>query len=118
MRILVVDDNRDAAESLRMLLSLYGHDVQAFCDAPSALAAAKDRLFDVVLFDLAMPKMDGHELSRRLRQTPGTEKALLVCVTGVQGEAAERASREAGCNYHLLKPVATEELLRVLALKK
>jgi CheY-like chemotaxis protein len=114
-RILVVDDNVDAAESLRMLLSLEGHEVQIAHDGPAALRVVQEMQPDVVLLDIGLPRMDGYEVARQLRQLPSVEKVLLVALTGYGQEDDRRRSQEAGFNAHLVKPADLDSLRSVLA---
>jgi CheY-like chemotaxis protein len=96
-RILVVDDNVDAAESLALLLRLGGHEVRVACDGPGALAAAQAEPPEMVVLDLGMPGMDGFEVARRLRALPGSKDALLVALTGwAQAEPPEIEGIHAG----------------------
>ena len=103
-RILVVDDNVDAAETLAMLLRLSGHHVRVAHDGPAALEAARSLPPEVVLLDIGMPGMDGYEVARRLRQLPGLAGAVLVALTGWGQEQDRRRSKEAGFDHHLTKP--------------
>ena len=112
--VLVVDDSRDCAESLALLVRLWGHEADAAYDGPAAIEAAGARTPDVVLLDIAMPKMDGYELARRLRQTEGVEQALLVAISGHGQEADVQRCQEAGIDCHFLKPVDPDELKQVL----
>ncbi|MCP3713242.1 response regulator [Paraburkholderia sp. CNPSo 3274] len=116
LRVLIVDDNHDAAESLTMLLS--EHEVQSAYDGEDALAIATDFHADIVILDIGLPGINGHELARRLRAQPGTARAVLVALSGF-GTAEDRAqSREAGCEQHFVKPVDPQALidfLRVVA---
>ena len=114
-RVLIVDDNRDAADSLAVLLKLAGHEVRVAYDGPSALAEAPNFRPDVVLLDIGLPRMDGCEVARRLRQQPGMENVLLVALTGFGQEQDRRRSHEAGFNAHCVKPVDFEVLQAVLA---
>lgn len=114
-RILVVDDNVDAAESLALLLRLEGHDVQVAHDGPAALAAVEAEPPDLVFLDIGMPVMNGYEVARRLRQRPGLENLVLVAMTGWGQEEDQRRSREAGFDYHLIKPVEPGALHQLLA---
>ncbi|HVP60519.1 MAG TPA: ATP-binding protein [Myxococcaceae bacterium] len=108
LRVLVVDDNVDAAESLRELFTLLGHEVQVAHDGPAGLYLAEQRLPDLALLDLGLPGMDGYELARRLRaMAPG---ACVVAATGYGQEVDRRASREAGFDRHLVKPLRVDEL--------
>ena len=114
-RILVVDDNRDAAQALRLLLEGDGHEVRVAGDGRSGLAAAKEYRPDVALLDIGLPKMSGYELARRMREEPSLESTLLVAVTGY-GQMHDRARASAsGFHHHLVKPVefsALQQLLR------
>ncbi len=116
-RILVVDDNVDAAEGLARLLRLAGHDVQSCHDGASALAAVETRLPEFVFLDLGMPGMDGLEVARRLRQRPDATALMLVAVTGWGQEADRRRTAEAGFDRHLVKPVDADELRGLLSMR-
>ena len=113
-RILVVDDNVDAAESLAMLLRLEGHDVRVAHDGTAGLAAVEADPPDLVFLDIGMPVMNGYEVAMRLRQRPGLEHLLLVAMTGWGQEEDRRRSQEAGFNHHLVKPADPEALHQVL----
>jgi signal transduction histidine kinase/ActR/RegA family two-component response regulator len=104
-RILVVDDNKDSAESLAVLLKNSGHEVHTAHDGPTALEAARSNPPDVVLLDIGLPGQSGLETARRMRQELGLDKALLVAVTGYGQEDDVRRSLEAGFNAHLVKPL-------------
>jgi PAS domain S-box-containing protein len=114
-RVLVVDDNADAAESLAILLRLQGQDVRVAHDGPSGLTAAAAERPDVVFLDIGMPGMDGYEVCRRLRQQPGLNGMVVVALTGWGQEEDRRRSQEAGFDRHLVKPVGIEALREVLA---
>jgi two-component system CheB/CheR fusion protein len=114
-RILVVDDNIDAAETLAVLLRMAGHEVRTAHDGPAALDAARTYQPEVVLLDIGMPAMDGYEVARRVRQVPGMEKVLLVALTGYGQEDDRRRSRDAGIDHHLVKPADMEALQAVVA---
>jgi two-component system, chemotaxis family, CheB/CheR fusion protein len=114
-RVLAVDDNVDAVESLAMLLGLQGHEVRTAYDGPAALAAADAFQPDVILLDIGLPKLDGYEVARRLRQQPAFEKVLLVAVTGY-GQAEDRLrANQAGFDVHLVKPADPVVLKKLLA---
>ncbi len=115
LRVLVVDDNADAAESLAMLLRLWGHDVAVAQDGPAALRTAAARPPEVALLDIGLPGMDGYELARLLRQQPGPGRAVLVALTGWGQEEDRRRAREAGFDHHLVKPVDLSALQGLLA---
>jgi PAS domain S-box-containing protein len=114
-RILVVDDNEDAAESLAQFLRMKGQEVRTAYRGPAALEAAGAFLPEVVLLDIGMPGMDGYEVARRLRRESGLEKILLVALTGYGREEDRRRSREAAIDHHLVKPVDPEALGTLLA---
>ncbi|SFC20058.1 hybrid sensor histidine kinase/response regulator [Massilia yuzhufengensis] len=115
VRVLVVDDNADAAQMLATLLEAHGHLVSVEYDGNSGLARALREQPDAMLLDIGLPDMDGHELARRLRAAPGTANATLIALTGYgQREDRERA-HQAGFDQHLVKPADLSELLRILA---
>ena len=104
-RFLVVDDNRDAAESLKTLLKLLGADVHVVYSGPEALEAVAVYKPEIVLLDIGMPGMDGHEVARRLRQQPQFQDLTLIAVTGWGQEEDRYRSQSAGFDHHLVKPV-------------
>jgi signal transduction histidine kinase/ActR/RegA family two-component response regulator len=112
-RILVVDDNLDAAQSLGLILNAAGHEVRTAYDGASALEAARAYLPDVVLLDIGLPGMDGYEVARRIRAMPALHNRLLVAVTGHGQEHDKHRSQMAGFSAHLVKPVDLK-LLRAL----
>jgi signal transduction histidine kinase/ActR/RegA family two-component response regulator len=114
-RILVVDDNRDAAESLGMLLKLLGADVRVAYDGPEALEAFAEYQPAVVLLDIGMPGMDGFEVARRLQQQPGSKDVTFIALTGWGQEGDRQRSRSAGFQYHLIKPADIHALETLLA---
>jgi PAS domain S-box-containing protein len=114
-RVLVVDDNRDSANSLGMLLDVMDYEVKVAFDGASALEELDSFDAEAVFLDIDMPKMDGYEVARRIRQRRRPEDVVLVAITG-WGQDGDRArSREAGFDHHLLKPVEIESLRAVLA---
>ncbi|MEZ4234569.1 MAG: response regulator, partial [Myxococcota bacterium] len=113
-RILVVDDNLDAAASLSMLLELAGYEVREAHDGLEAVAAAADQRFDAVLLDLGMPRLDGIGACRRIRATPEGQGLWIAALTGWGAEADRRRTAEAGFDEHLVKPVDPDHLLRLL----
>jgi PAS domain S-box-containing protein len=113
-RVLVVDDNEDAATSLSMLLSLHGHQVEIAHDGQAALAVAARFAPHVVFLDLGMPGMDGYEVARRLRQQPGMERAVLAALTGWGQQQDRRRTSDAGFDHHLVKPPEAGALESVL----
>lgn len=114
-RILVVDDNADAAEAMAVLLRLAGHDVRTARDGLEALAVAEQFLPDVALLDLGMPRMDGYETATRMRGGPGGACVTLIALTGWGQPQDRRRTSEAGFAAHLVKPVTDHELFRTLA---
>jgi CheY-like chemotaxis protein len=113
-RILVVDDNADAAVSLSMFLRLKGHEVQVAHDGTAGLAAASSYRPDVAFLDIGMPGMDGYELARRIRLDPDLKSVALVALTGWGQEEDRRRSSEAGFDHHLVKPVDPDDLRQLL----
>lgn len=113
-RILVVDDNVDAAESLAMMLSHVGHEVRTAHDGPTGVEQAAVFEPDVIFLDLGMPGMDGYETARMVRDLHGNHKKL-VALTGWGQEDDRRRTREAGFDAHLVKPVSLADLQEVLA---
>jgi PAS domain S-box-containing protein len=114
-RILVADDLPDAVESLAMMLRLAGHEVQTAHDGLEAVQAAASFWPDVVFLDIGMPKMNGFEAARHIRQQPWGKEMLLVAVTGWGQEEDKRRTFEAGFNHHLTKPVEPKALEKLLA---
>ena len=115
VRVLVVDDNVDAADGLALLLDLQGHASRVAYDGESALEAAKDFRPEVAILDIGMPGMDGYELARRLREAPETATAILVAMTGWGQEEDLRRAKEAGFHHHVVKPADPDELEKLLA---
>ena len=115
LRILIVDDSRDAAESLGMMLRLLGCEVYTAHDGPSGLLALAQHKPDVALLDIGMPGMDGYEVARRARQQPALQGIVLIALTG-WGQAEDRVqSDQAGFDHHLVKPVELPVLQALLA---
>jgi signal transduction histidine kinase len=114
-RVLVVDDNVDAAESLALLLRLGGHEARVAHDGPSALMLAEAEPPEVAFLDIGMPGMDGYELARRLREQPALRGVLLVALTGWGQDEDRRRTREAGFDAHEVKPVSPEALEELLS---
>jgi CheY-like chemotaxis protein len=115
LRILIVDDYADAAESMAMLLQMEGHDVETADCGMKAIERAHVFHPQVVLLDIGLPDLDGYEVAKRLRLLPETQDAILIALTGY-GRAEDRErSQSAGFNHHLLKPVNLETLLALLS---
>jgi CheY-like chemotaxis protein len=118
LRVLVVDDWPDTAESMAVLLRLWGHDVRIAHDGPAALAVAAVYRPDVVLLDVGLPGMDGYQVAQQMRNDPRLREAFLISLTGYGQDSDLWRSREAGCDRHLLKPVDPEVLERLLAARR
>ncbi|MEO7159272.1 MAG: PAS domain-containing protein [Polaromonas sp.] len=115
-RVLAVDDNVDAVQSLAMLLKMSGHEVELAYDGPSALEAALAMRPDVVLLDIGLPGLTGYEVAQQLRQQAGFSDIVLVALTGYGRETDRQLSQEAGFDYHLVKPANFHEVEQILAL--
>lgn len=115
LRVLCVDDNRDAADTLGILLELGGYQTRVCYDGPTALVAADDFRPDAAILDLTMPGMDGDELARRLRATEWGHTLPLVALTALSGDDARARTTSAGFDLHLVKPVHPDRLANVLA---
>jgi signal transduction histidine kinase/DNA-binding response OmpR family regulator len=113
-RVLVVDDNRDSADSLAMLLKIAGYLPQLAYDGKSALELANVDRPDIVLLDIGLPGIDGYEVARRLRANEATKSAFLVAISGYGRDESRELSESAGFNHHFVKPVVLEELLATL----
>jgi CheY-like chemotaxis protein len=114
-RVLVVDDNRDAGESLEMLLRVLGVESRVVHDGESALAALRAFRPEMVLLDLGMPGMDGYEVARRIRERPEDGEPVVIALTGWGQPEDRRRTREAGFDHHLVKPVGLGVLQSLLA---
>jgi PAS domain S-box-containing protein len=114
-RVLIVDDNQDGAESLAMLLELHGHETYKVYDGVEAVDAAGRLRPDAVLLDIGLPRLDGYEVCRRIREQPWGKKMLLVALTGWGMEEDRHRSRDAGFDTHMVKPLNYEVLVKLLA---
>lgn len=117
LRVLIVDDDRDASEMLAALVDLWGHDAQCAYGGRAALALAMAATPDVVLLDLGMPEMDGCELARNLRRGAGMKGQLLIAVTGFTSEQLRKQCHEAGIDLFLVKPVEAQVMETLLMLE-
>jgi PAS domain S-box-containing protein len=115
LRVLVVDDNRDGADSLAMMLRIMGNDVRAPYDGQQGVDLAGEFRPDVVLLDIGLPKLNGYEACRRIREQPGGNGVVLIAVTGWGQDEDRRRSREAGFDHHMVKPVEPQSLMKLLA---
>ncbi len=110
-----MEDSRDAAESLRMLLEVLGHEVRIARTGMEGVTAAEQWRPEVVVSDIGLPGIDGYEVARRVRRLPGLEDVLLVALTGYGSEEDRLRAREAGFSHHLVKPADPADLQRLLA---
>lgn len=118
LRVLIVDDNSDAADTLGELVRLWGHDALRAYGGAMALATASATSPDVVLLDIAMPEMDGCELAMQLRKQAGLQDCFLIAVTGIGGEKHRRQCHLAGIDLFLVKPVEPVVLETLLMLER
>ena len=114
-RILVVDDNRDGAASLAMLLTVMGNDTRTAHDGLDGVEQAEAFRPDLIVLDIGLPRLNGYDACRRIRQRPWAKNTLIVAATGWGQDEDRRRSKEAGFDYHLVKPVDAAELHRLLA---
>ncbi|WP_426104154.1 hybrid sensor histidine kinase/response regulator [Massilia sp. TSP1-1-2] len=114
-RIMIVDDNADAATMLGMLLEASGHEVMVENRSLAGLKLATEALPAICILDIGLPDMDGYELARRLREVRGLERALLIAVTGYGQESDRQRAFAAGFDHHMVKPVDAQKLLRIVA---
>lgn len=115
LRVMIVDDNHDAAHTLKLFLQAAGHEVDVAYSAAEALALVRQHALDACVLDIGLPDMDGNALARQLRALPATRGALLVAATGY-GQQQDRAqAREAGFDHYLVKPVDTAQLAAMLS---
>jgi signal transduction histidine kinase/CheY-like chemotaxis protein len=114
-RILVVEDNRDSAESMATLLRLTGNEATVASDGEEAIAAAEKQRPDVILLDIGLPKLNGYDVCRRIRGNPWAKDIFIIALTGWGQKEDRRKSAEAGFDGHLVKPVEHGELMRLLA---
>jgi CheY-like chemotaxis protein/anti-sigma regulatory factor (Ser/Thr protein kinase) len=114
-RVLIVDDNRDSADSLAMLMEITGNKAYMAHDGVEAVAAIEKHRPEVVLLDIGLPGLDGHEVCRRVREQPWGKDIVIIALTGWGQDDDRRRSEEAGFNGHLVKPVDYDKLLELLA---
>ena len=115
LRILIVDDNRDGADSLAEMLRLMGNDTRTAYDGQQGVAVTGDFRPDVVLMDIGLPKLNGYEAARRIREQPWGKHAVLIAVTGWGQDEDRRRSHDAGFDHHMVKPVDPAALMKLLA---
>jgi CheY-like chemotaxis protein len=115
LRILIVEDDDDTADCMAMVLRMHGHDVAVARDGPTALQMADANAPDVVLLDIAMPKMDGWRLAKELRCHTERKRPLLIAISGYGAPSDKSHSQEVGIDVHLIKPVKAGVLEELLA---
>ena len=114
-RVLIIEDNRDARTTMRMLLSMgHGHVVHEAEDGESGVRSALELRPDVALVDVGLPDMNGHEVARRIRAELDAGSITLIAITGYGSEEDRQLARDAGFDAHLVKPVDSAALLRIL----
>jgi CheY-like chemotaxis protein len=114
-RVLAVDDDRDGVETLQVLLEAFGHDVRIAYDGPTAIDIARTFRPEVVLLDLALPRMNGYEVAAQIFDLLGFDNVAIVAMTGYGQETDRQRTRKARFSDHLVKPVGAAELAAVLA---
>ena len=114
-RLVIVDDNPDSAESMRVMFRLLGYDARVASDGGSVVELAASFRPDAVLLDIGLPDIDGYEVARRLRADPRTSDVLIIAITGFAREEDIRRSDRAGIDEHLVKPVDPDRVLERLA---
>jgi CheY-like chemotaxis protein len=115
LRVLVVDDNQHTASSLEMVLRTMGNDIRTAYDGETALAEAADFHPNVALLDIGLPKLNGYEVCRRIRQEPWGRAMVLIALTGWGRDADRRSAEQAGFDYHMVKPVDPQVVMSLLA---
>ena len=110
-----MEDNPDVARSIARLLAVAGHDVRVAQDGESGVGAAREFAPDAILVDIGLPVVDGLQVARRIRQEPGLGNVLLIALTGYGQDADRQATRDAGFDYHLAKPVDFKTIESALA---
>jgi CheY-like chemotaxis protein len=114
LRIVVIDDNRDAADMLAMMLGLDGHQTRVEYDPVAGLDTLRDFAADVVFCDIGLPQMDGYEVARRIKADTAHSQPILVALTGWGSQEDKNRAKAAGFNFHVTKPVAPEAVRALL----
>jgi CheY-like chemotaxis protein len=114
-RVIIVEDNRATADTLRHLLHLSGYDVRVAYDGPEGVRVAQEWSPDIVLCDIGLPGLDGYGVATALRQHPATASARLIAITAYGSDEARRRTREVGFEKHFVKPIDPDVLLDLLA---
>jgi CheY-like chemotaxis protein len=115
-RVLVVDDNRDVARTLTLMLQLRGHEVRTAHDGAEAVQVADEFRADVILLDIGLPEMNGYDVARHIRQQPWGKNVALIALTGWGREEDHRRAMQAGFDHHLTKPVKADVVEQLIAL--
>jgi CheY-like chemotaxis protein len=115
LRVLVMEDNPDVARSMARLLAVAGHDVRVAQDGESGISVAREFAPEAILVDIGLPVMDGFAVARRIRQEPGLRNVLLIALTGYSRDTDRQATRDAGFDHHLAKPVDFKTIQSTLA---
>jgi CheY-like chemotaxis protein len=113
-RVLVVEDIRETADTLQVMLELSGHEVAVVYSGPEGVAVAKVFRPDVLIIDIGLPGMDGWAVVRELRRDPATANALMIALTGYSSDEARARSKESGFDHHLVKPGDPVQLLGLI----
>ena len=111
----MVDDNHDSATSMCMMLDLMGNETHTAHDGLAAVEAAEEFRPDMILLDIGLPKLNGYDACRRIREQPWSKGMVIVALTGWGQDEDRRRSQEAGFDHHLVKPVDAAEIIRLLA---
>ncbi|WP_437230635.1 PAS domain S-box protein [Planctomicrobium sp. SH661] len=115
LRVLVVDDNRDSAKTLSIMFNIMGHETRSAHDGEEAIRTAQSFRPQVILLDIGLPKLNGHEVCRRIRQYPWGKEIIIIAQTGWGQEEDRERTRQAGFDHHMVKPVDVKELQAILA---
>jgi CheY-like chemotaxis protein len=115
LRVLIVDDNFDSASTLALFLEISGHQVRVAHDGREAIVAADEFRPDVVLMDIGLPGLNGHEAGRAIRSQPWAAQLVLIAISGWGQDVDKQRSREAGFHHHLVKPVDHGMLVQLLS---
>ena len=113
-RVLIVDDNVDLARGMARILEIHGHHVQIAHDGPAGLDNAKAWRPEFVLLDIGLPGMDGYQIAALLRHDPNTKNAVIIAISGYGQEEDRDRSKQAGFDHHLVKPISSSDLIKVI----
>ncbi len=115
LRVLIVDDNRDSVTTLSMLLNLLGHKIHTAYDGEQALSAAREFRPDVILLDIGLPKLNGYDVCRKIREQPYGDRVVIIAQTGWGQPESRQKTSEAGFDHHMVKPLDTNALQKLLS---